>query len=226
VPRTSQVGRIGASSGRILELIQRLIEVQKSFVHKIIDPPGSPPGGFVFGTRLAVLALILCQHFLNRYFVLGAVLARFLTGLSSLRMPSCKSHSPLPCCGISRPFCNQVRARVRHGVFVFSQKYARARYGVLPAHVIQSSVDVTFRSANNEFRRATSVKSEPRPIILKLVLDLDLEKLVQFVGRLRRMNVNSAVLFPGLDGFARSLGEQLIHFRELATGGPPGTMQR
>jgi hypothetical protein len=93
-------------------------------------------------------------------------------------------------------------------------------------HVIQSSVDVTFRSANNEFRRATSVKSEPRPIILKLVLDLDLEKLVQFVGRLRRMNVNSAVLFPGLDGFARSLGEQLIHFRELATGGPPGTMQR
>jgi hypothetical protein len=32
---------------------------------------------------------------------------------------------------------------------------------------------------------------------------------------LKRMNLSSAALFPGLDGFARSLGEHLFHFDEL-----------
>lgn len=35
------------------------------------------------------------------------------------------------------------------------------------------------------------------------------------VRTLKRMNVSSSVLFPGLDGFARSLGEELFHYDEI-----------
>ena len=36
-----------------------------------------------------------------------------------------------------------------------------------------------------------------------------------FVKNLKRMNVSSTVLFPGLDSFARSLGEELPHYDEI-----------
>ena len=55
--------------------------------------------------------------------------------------------------------------------------------------------------------------------ICKIVLDLELEKLIQFARKLRRMNISSAALFPGLDGFSRSLGEHLFHYDELAQMG-------
>jgi hypothetical protein len=55
--------------------------------------------------------------------------------------------------------------------------------------------------------------------ICKIVLDLEPEKLIQFARMLRRMNISSAALFPGLDGFARSLGEHLFHYDELAQMG-------
>jgi hypothetical protein len=52
--------------------------------------------------------------------------------------------------------------------------------------------------------------------ICKIVLNLEPEKLIQFARTLRRMNISSAALFPGLDGFSRSLGEHLFHYDELA----------
>jgi hypothetical protein len=55
--------------------------------------------------------------------------------------------------------------------------------------------------------------------ICKIVLNLEPEKLIQFARTLRRMNISSAALFPGLGGFSRSLGEHLFHYDELAQMG-------
>jgi hypothetical protein len=33
------------------------------------------------------------------------------------------------------------------------------------------------------------------------------------------MNLSYAALFRGLDGFARSIGQQIVHYEELADGG-------
>lgn len=52
--------------------------------------------------------------------------------------------------------------------------------------------------------------------ILKLRLEMALADLVRFVVALRRMNVDSAVLFPGLDGFARSLHERVPLMADFA----------
>jgi len=42
------------------------------------------------------------------------------------------------------------------------------------------------------------------------------DQVYEFARMLKNMNVNSAVLFPGLDGFARSLGESLFLHRDFA----------
>jgi FRG domain len=52
--------------------------------------------------------------------------------------------------------------------------------------------------------------------VLKLKLQLKLGQLIEFAKMLRRMNISSAALFPGLDGMARSLGEHIFHYDELA----------
>src|SRR5262249_23224368 len=41
--------------------------------------------------------------------------------------------------------------------------------------------------------------------IRKIVLNLETNNLIEFARTLRRMNISSAALFPGLDGFCRSL---------------------
>jgi hypothetical protein len=51
--------------------------------------------------------------------------------------------------------------------------------------------------------------------ISKLYLRFENNKKVEAVKTLKRMNVSSAVLFPGLDGFARSLGEELPFYDEI-----------
>jgi hypothetical protein len=51
--------------------------------------------------------------------------------------------------------------------------------------------------------------------VCKLRLVLSHEERAVFGKMLKRMNLNEAALFPGLDGFARSLGEHLRHFNEL-----------
>jgi hypothetical protein len=52
--------------------------------------------------------------------------------------------------------------------------------------------------------------------IIKLQLNLCDEAVRECARALIRMNVDSSVLFPGIDGFARSLGERLVLYRELA----------
>ena len=48
--------------------------------------------------------------------------------------------------------------------------------------------------------------------VYKLRLELTPAKRGEFARMLKRMNVSEAALFPGLDGFARSLGEHLLHY--------------
>src|SRR5262249_44586262 len=51
--------------------------------------------------------------------------------------------------------------------------------------------------------------------VYKLRLVLTHAKRTEFARKLKSMNLSSAALFPGLDGFARSLGEHLFYFDEL-----------
>jgi hypothetical protein len=52
--------------------------------------------------------------------------------------------------------------------------------------------------------------------LLKIHLELEIDRAYEFSRRLIRMNISSAALFPGLDGFARSLGERAVLYRDLA----------
>jgi hypothetical protein len=52
--------------------------------------------------------------------------------------------------------------------------------------------------------------------ILKVQLAMSRNNLLEAAAQLRRMNVDSATLFPGLDGFARSLKERLPHYHDYA----------
>jgi hypothetical protein len=54
-----------------------------------------------------------------------------------------------------------------------------------------------------------------RDHILKLNLNLEPHEARQFAKELKRMNMSSAVLFPGLDGFSRAFRERLLHYAEL-----------
>ena len=48
-------------------------------------------------------------------------------------------------------------------------------------------------------------------VVVKLVIDDDWDFRKELQLRLYRMNINNAALFPGLDGFARSL-QQMLYF--------------
>jgi len=52
--------------------------------------------------------------------------------------------------------------------------------------------------------------------IIKLKLKLSAKELETFTTRLKRMNITSAALFPGLQGFASSLGERIFLYRDHA----------
>lgn len=54
--------------------------------------------------------------------------------------------------------------------------------------------------------------------IVKVVLRLSEGEAVKFVQELRNMNLSFATLFPGLDGFAKSIGQQIVHYHHLAQG--------
>jgi hypothetical protein len=59
--------------------------------------------------------------------------------------------------------------------------------------------------------------------MVKLVLRLEKKTQVeQFANQLKQMNMTSALLFPGLDGFAVSLGELILHYENLARHGTGG----
>jgi hypothetical protein len=52
--------------------------------------------------------------------------------------------------------------------------------------------------------------------VVKLHLTLDNQNTIDFARNLKSMNLSFAALFPGLEGFARSIGQQMFHYRELA----------
>jgi hypothetical protein len=52
--------------------------------------------------------------------------------------------------------------------------------------------------------------------IVKIVLKLSNGEAINFIRELRNMNLSFATLFPGLDGFAKSIGQQIIHYHDLA----------
>jgi hypothetical protein len=55
--------------------------------------------------------------------------------------------------------------------------------------------------------------------IVKLRLQLTRNEAIKFVRNLKGMNLSFATLFPGLEGFARSIKQQLFHYKELADSG-------
>jgi hypothetical protein len=80
--------------------------------------------------------------------------------------------------------------------------------GIFLCPATVSSSFLSNLKAMNEWKSKNNVR--------KIVLDLKPKNLIEFARALRRMNIGSAALFPGLDGFSRSLGEHLFHYEELA----------
>jgi FRG domain-containing protein len=62
--------------------------------------------------------------------------------------------------------------------------------------------------------------------VVKLRLDLRLAEAQNFARNLKSMNLSYAALFPGLDGFSRSIGQQIVHYEELADSGAGATRMR
>jgi FRG domain-containing protein len=54
--------------------------------------------------------------------------------------------------------------------------------------------------------------------VLKLCLNLNPREAIKFARHLKSMNLGCEALFPGLDGFARSIGQHITHYRDLAEG--------
>ena len=52
----------------------------------------------------------------------------------------------------------------------------------------------------------------------KLRLEFDAYAARQFSRNLKSMNISFAALFPGLDGFSRSINQQIFHYHELGQG--------
>jgi hypothetical protein len=55
--------------------------------------------------------------------------------------------------------------------------------------------------------------------VLKLCLQLDKRRAEVFARNLKHMNISFAALFPGLDGFAKSINQQIVHYDELDLAG-------
>jgi hypothetical protein len=60
---------------------------------------------------------------------------------------------------------------------------------------------------------------DDRANVRKLYLDLTKAEARRFSRGLKDMNLSCASLFPGLDGFARSINQLIGHYHELAQGG-------
>jgi hypothetical protein len=60
--------------------------------------------------------------------------------------------------------------------------------------------------------------SDSKDNVVKLRL-VHPKKAVEFVRHLKNMNLSFAALFPGLEGFARSIGQQICHYDKLADKG-------
>jgi len=58
--------------------------------------------------------------------------------------------------------------------------------------------------------------------LVKLVFRLDRNGSAEFPNQLKQMNMTSALLFPGFDGFARSFRELILHYKNFARRGIGG----
>jgi len=81
--------------------------------------------------------------------------------------------------------------------------------------VIQQGVflcpgDVSKRFADNFIALLSKSKAESKANLVELIIDVDLGTKKDVLLRLQRMNMNHATLFPGLEGFARSLRTLMI----------------
>jgi hypothetical protein len=65
--------------------------------------------------------------------------------------------------------------------------------------------DVSKSFEDNLIGLLSKVKSESKANFMRLTIQVDMNAKKDILLRLHRMNMNSATLFPGLDGFARSL---------------------
>jgi FRG domain len=74
------------------------------------------------------------------------------------------------------------------------------------------SLEVSFLDNLREMKGHDSDKN-----IVKLCLELTKDTRVEFAKKLKLMNISSAALFPGLDGFSRSLGEHLAFFEVMSS---------
>jgi hypothetical protein len=59
--------------------------------------------------------------------------------------------------------------------------------------------------------------------VVKLCLELDSQSAKEFARNLKSMNLSFTAMFPGLEGFARSIGQQMLHYRYLERAGLPPT---
>ena len=131
-----------------------------------------------------------------------------------------QNHAPALEAALAREF----RRRVRGEEQPFIQDdmlycLALMRHHGAPTRLLDCTYS-PFVAAQTALREGLNRKQ--RPVIWcfstewKLYLHFDnIKKQVDAVMRLKRMNVSSTVLFPGLDGFARSLGEELPFYDEI-----------
>jgi len=88
---------------------------------------------------------------------------------------------------------------------------------VLQQGVFLAPGDVT-RSFMDNFHVLCSSRNS-RDHFVKLILDADLSFTKEAISELHRMNINRATLFPGLDGFATSLGNSVVIHEVIVTYG-------
>lgn len=73
---------------------------------------------------------------------------------------------------------------------------------------IRSKFEVNLRAMDG-WKRATNLK--------KLYLNLNGEQATRFALKLKDMNISFAALLPGLDGFAKSINQQICHYERLGS---------
>ena len=124
-----------------------------------------------------------------------------------------KFDGPAACAGA--PFFLSERLIAQQGLFLFSlnmentlEQNLYGTFGVDSAEVYPDSLAGWFR---DPFSPALLPRLQRTPII-KIVVPS--EERIRVLTDLRRMNITYASLFPGVDGFARSLHHELLEIQE------------
>ena len=73
--------------------------------------------------------------------------------------------------------------------------------------LVQGDIDVSFDENLKEMGESAKLKEQMH----RIVIDITGDKRKRILQELHRMNINNATLFPGLEGFAESVGTQLAY---------------